>query len=149
LIGFDPFADWVRTHFLAKWRELCGVAGLSIPPVLVQDPGDDRPKTHWLLLSFLKGDAKVWRHVFPDGVKTPRYRFLGRVQGELYLTAGSGPKPADQYADVWRGCWQALTAAGVRPSGVRFYDPNAASEAGSTGTHTVWVLDVPFRYDEA
>jgi hypothetical protein len=148
VIGFDPFADWVRTGFIPKWAQLCGAAGLTVPPVLVEDPGAHRPAGHWLLLSTLKGSTNRWRWVFPGGVQTPRYRTLGRMQGDLHLKGGSGPRPADRYADVWREVWGYLTSESVRPAGVRFYSPSGANEQGSTGTHTVWVMDVPFRYDE-
>jgi hypothetical protein len=144
--GFAPFALATRTHLMASWATGCAAASLYVPQILLEDPGDNRPSEHYGIFSLLKGSVAPY-----NGATEPEarlYRTLGRAQLLLHLKAGSGPTPADKYALVWRDVWTAFMATGTRIPGVRFYAPSEANEGGSIGTHAVWAMDVPFRYDE-
>lgn len=146
MIGFESFALVVRAFLVPQWTAACAVASIAVPEILVEDPGKNRPIDHYAIFSLLKTTSAPY-----NGATEPEkrlYRTLGRAQLLLHLKAGSGPKPADQYAGCWRSLWKAFMQPGTRPLGVRFYTTSEANEAGSIGTHTVWVMDVPFRFDE-
>lgn len=146
MMGFEPFALATRQHLVPTWAALCGAVPLPVPVILLEDPGDNRPTGHYVIFSLLKASVAPYN----GGTSNRLCRTLGRAQGLLHLTAGSGPKPADQYASVWRAVWQAFMQPGTRLLGVRFDYARAsqANELGSIGTHAVWALDVPYRYDE-
>jgi hypothetical protein len=135
----------LRRHFITRWTPGCTTAFGSVIPMLPEN-SDAGPVAAQRSAEF---HIFGTRDICGGGADSRMERTLGRVQLTFWLPRGWATEDRDAVQRIWRPMW-APAEVNLNPEleGVHFGSVQRLAEVGKTETHTQYVSDVSFRWDE-
>lgn len=138
----------VRRHFLARWLAGCQTLGVAIRMEPENSDEDPVAGEYSAELDFVMPAGS--RSIYGGGAFSRQERVIGRLQLTLWAPRRTGSVSPDRVESlIWRPMWApSAVQANAELEGVNFYEVSPMQKLGRTETHSQFVTDVSFRWDE-